>query len=275
MGARTVESIAARTLITVREDDTALTAQNTLSTRHVSALVVVDARQEPVGVLSAFDLLRHGSGGATRVKDIMSPTLFSVDADTPVTTAARLMSSSHIHRLLVKKNGKITGLVSLTDVARLVGEVGLRDEAAPDAQPIGKAVDISSPRELVAASLERCNKNGELAKAFYERFINASPEIAQHFKNTDMVKQRRAISGALQLALDAAINKPGSLSLLASQAERHDRRHLNIRPELYDVWLSSLIHAVRQCDPSFNLLLEQAWRVVLGHIIDFMRRRWQ
>ncbi|HEX2731203.1 MAG TPA: CBS domain-containing protein [Polyangiaceae bacterium] len=271
---RTVGSIATRSLITIADNKPAKLALDLLVARHVSSLVVVTSSGEPVGLVSATDLLRQRDVQNPSVRDVMTPTLMSIDVETPVTTAARLMSTSHIHRLLVTEAGKLIGLVSLTDIARLVGSVGLRGEPPPDDGLLAIGLDISSPSGLVQASLARSNANGQLAKKFYELFVDASPMIARHFETTDMATQRRAIGEAFQLAIDVACNTPGALAQLRVQAEHHDRRHLNVLPELYDVWLSSLIHSIRQCDPLFSPFVEQAWRIVMGHVIDYMRRRW-
>ena len=53
-------------------------------------------------------------------------------------------------------------------------------------------------------------------------------------------------------------------------AKRHDRHHLNIEPELYELWLEALIDTVRECDPEFDATVEKTWRSVLRYGIDYM-----
>jgi len=53
-------------------------------------------------------------------------------------------------------------------------------------------------------------------------------------------------------------------------AKRHNRHHLNIEPEMYELWLEALLEAVRESDDEFNAEVEQAWRSVLRYGIDYM-----
>jgi len=57
-------------------------------------------------------------------------------------------------------------------------------------------------------------------------------------------------------------------------ATRHDRRHLDIRPEYYDLWLESLIATVRETDPEFDPSVEESWRSVLAYGVEYMRAHY-
>ena len=54
-------------------------------------------------------------------------------------------------------------------------------------------------------------------------------------------------------------------------ARIHDRAHHDIPPELYDLWLESLIDTVREFDPQFTADIELAWRLVLARGIAYMK----
>jgi CBS domain-containing protein len=56
------------------------------------------------------------------VRDVMSPTVYSIEADKPVREVAREMLSHRVHRLLVTKNGRLTGIVTATDLVRVLAE---------------------------------------------------------------------------------------------------------------------------------------------------------
>jgi CBS domain-containing protein/hemoglobin-like flavoprotein len=267
----TIGQIATRHLVSISQDAGIQSAIDLMLARHIGALVAVDDTGQPVGVLTETDALRGRLATGSTVKSAMSPTLISLDAQTAVAVAARLMANAHLHRLLVTENGAVVGLLSLTDMARLMGEVGLRDDELPQIQPLSQQLDLSSPREVFSRSLVRCSK--DLADRFYERFVHASPEIERIFARIDMNRQKGAILKAFHLAVDVADNKPGALALLAEQAEIHDRRHRNIRPDLYDIWMSCLLETLRECDPEWTPVVETAWRIVLGNIIAYMVRR--
>jgi Zn-dependent protease/CBS domain-containing protein len=104
-----------------------------LATRHTAYPVVDGGR--PVGIVTfrhALDLPRE-AWPVTSVRDIMvtGDDLF-IDEDTPLPEALRRLVANGIGRLLVRRaDGRLTGLVSLTDVSRVL-EVG--SHAAPRAE---------------------------------------------------------------------------------------------------------------------------------------------
>lgn len=271
--AHTLGDLATRSLVTIRQEASLQDAAALLSARHVGALVAVDRDDQPVGILSTTDLVRHYAQRNLRVKEAMSPTLFSLPTTTPVADAARLLANGGIHRVLVSEDTRIVGVVTVLDIARLVGQVGLQGEPRPGEGPTTAQIDIAAPRALYEASLARC-ATPQFGDRFYARFIGASPEIASHFAGVDMARQKASIMRAFHLAADIAAARPGALAKLTDQATLHDRDHKNIRPELYDVWLESLTDTVRECDPAWTPMVDQAWRIVLGHVIAFMRRRY-
>jgi CBS domain-containing protein len=54
------------------------------------------------------------------VRDIMTPSVLSVGAGTPVSEIAREMVSGHVHRLFVTRSGKVAGIVSALDLVKLL-----------------------------------------------------------------------------------------------------------------------------------------------------------
>lgn len=56
------------------------------------------------------------------VRDIMSPNVFAVEHDAPVGHIARVMLQSHIHRVLVTRDGHLIGIVSTSDLLGLLAE---------------------------------------------------------------------------------------------------------------------------------------------------------
>jgi hemoglobin-like flavoprotein len=69
----------------------------------------------------------------------------------------------------------------------------------------------------------------------------------------------------------AAEGQPEGEAHLRRLAVVHDRRHRDIRPELYDQWLTCLLQAVRECDPRYGPQVEQAWRAMLAPGISVMK----
>lgn len=58
--------------------------------------------------------------GSTQVGDIMTPVVFDIDENAPVAQAAELMMTARIHRLIVTRKGKAVGIVTTSDMMRLI-----------------------------------------------------------------------------------------------------------------------------------------------------------
>ncbi len=54
-------------------------------------------------------------------------------------------------------------------------------------------------------------------------------------------------------------------------AKRHSRAELDIKPELYDLWLDQLVQAVREFDRMFDTEIEAAWRRLLQAGIECVK----
>lgn len=123
-------------------------------------------------------------------------------------------------------------------------------------------------------SLDRCNARGDFTEKFYTRFVAASPEAAEKFRRVDMQKQQRMLRASLYMMIAAAQGRSDGVAHLNQIAAQHSRSDRDVRPELYDVWLESLLETVRECDPRVTPEVEAAWRSVLRHGIEFMKARY-
>ncbi|MEQ6887299.1 globin [Halomonas sp. CS7] len=105
--------------------------------------------------------------------------------------------------------------------------------------------------------------------AFYDRFLAASPQVAEKFRHTDMARQQAMLKKAFYhlLAFYASSHADYYLQQVAIS---HDRAHRDIPPALYDLWLESLIDTVRAFDEQFDDDVELAWRLVMTPGIVFM-----
>ena len=57
-------------------------------------------------------------------------------------------------------------------------------------------------------------------------------------------------------------------------ARLHGRRELDIKPELYELWLDCLIRAVKDFDPLCNSETEKAWRNIMRAGIEVMKSKY-
>ena len=74
------------------------------------------------GILTRDSVRELGAGGAElRVRDIMTPTVYSVDEQTSIPEVAETLIKSHIHRLLVTRGGeRVVGILTSSDLLGLL-----------------------------------------------------------------------------------------------------------------------------------------------------------
>ena len=127
-----------------------------------------------------------------------------------------------------------------------------------------------TPREQFIMSLDRCSSDDQFVSAFYDRFIASSDEVQHKFRFTSLEKQNRMLLRSLKLSAGATEGEPEALAELRERAETHDHNNLDIKPELYDLWLESLVVTAQEFDSEWSDTIEAAWRTILGFAINRM-----
>jgi CBS domain-containing protein len=92
---------------------------------HGIGSIVVTQDGKPVGIITKSDLLSRvivecRDPRECEVTKVMSKPLISVDKDTSILEAMRILKNRKIRRLLVKDGEKLVGIVSETDMVRAV-----------------------------------------------------------------------------------------------------------------------------------------------------------
>lgn len=104
-------------VITLSPTSTVKQAAGLLTRQQISGAPVIDGQGRIVGILSEADIVAKRG---TRVKDIMSKTISSVEEDTTIEEIAALMTSRNISRLPVLRGKKLVGIVSRADLVSAV-----------------------------------------------------------------------------------------------------------------------------------------------------------
>lgn len=123
------------------------------------------------------------------------------------------------------------------------------------------------------ASLARCNANPAFLDRFYTIFLASSPKVREKFAQTDFARQKAALQASFTAMLSAARVQTAGAKL-NDLAERHSSRQLNIGAELYDLWLDSLLAAVKECDPHYDAQVRDAWERVMMVGIGYLLSRY-
>lgn len=128
--------------------------------------------------------------------------------------------------------------------------------------------------EAYVGSLTRCLGIPTFLDRFYEIFLAGSPEVAEKFKHTNFARQKVALGQSLYLMVMAAEGGEAAVAYLHRIAERHGRDALDIRPELYEVWLNALVATARELDSEFDDETEALWREMIRPGIEVMQSRY-
>ena len=129
-------------------------------------------------------------------------------------------------------------------------------------------------KELFLDSLNRCAADNGFISAFYKRFLNSSDEVRRKFRFTDFKKQEAMLLGSLRLIAGATAGDSEALHELRERATTHDRYHLNIKAELYDLWLAAIVDTAKEFDPQWSAEVEESWHTILGHVVQHMVRHY-
>ena len=73
------------------------------------------ARMEGGHIPQGFQIEDCNSGC---VADVMTPVVHSVNADATIRTVANLMTTEHVHRVIVRDGHKVAGIISALDVLK-------------------------------------------------------------------------------------------------------------------------------------------------------------
>jgi hemoglobin-like flavoprotein len=128
--------------------------------------------------------------------------------------------------------------------------------------------------ELFNDSYERCMRRPGFLERFYKIFTASSEEVAAKFAHTDFQKQKRLLKVSLYMLMLTSDPPPEVTAHLERIAELHSRKQLDIKPELYTLWLDCLLQAASEFDPSFDKDIETAWRNILASGIQIMKSRY-
>ncbi len=120
-------NVLKKTVQTVSPQSTVLEAAKAMKKAKIGSLLVGDA-SAPEGIFTERDIARRvvadGLDPArTRVEEVMSKKLVTLDAAEPLEKVFDCLALGHFRHLPITENGRIVGIVSLTDLAKMLKEL--------------------------------------------------------------------------------------------------------------------------------------------------------
>lgn len=134
-----VEELMSGSVITVQPHHTVGHAREKMSDKKINTMPVVEPNGEPVGVVSASDLLAAEKEG-TPVSRIMTKNVYVVPEYEDAAIAARIMRNHKIHHLMVTREKKLVGVISTFDLLKLVENhrFVMKNPSTPKVRGLGK-----------------------------------------------------------------------------------------------------------------------------------------
>lgn len=119
-----VKEVMSTNVVCIEPNESAAVAARLLSRFNIGALPVCTKDGRLRGMVTDRDIVLRcvaadDDAQTVKVSEIMTRRIYSVDAQDSVQNASALMARQQIRRLPVEEDGKLVGMVSLGDVAKL------------------------------------------------------------------------------------------------------------------------------------------------------------
>jgi citrate synthase len=120
---RTVGDIMSRPVVTARPAETVAEAAGVMGERHVGSVVVVDADERAIGILTERDMIRLASAGSdastAKVSEWMTADPYTVGPDVEARAAFATLAEHGYRHIPVVDGGRLVGIVSMRDLMRI------------------------------------------------------------------------------------------------------------------------------------------------------------
>ncbi|HEX3244977.1 MAG TPA: IMP dehydrogenase [Chloroflexota bacterium] len=201
------EEYVLREVFTARPDQTIADASELLERYNTGSLLVVDASQKVLGILTTRDLLFEDDG-SRRVADVMTPRteLVTAPVGTTIDEARRILHQHRLKKLpLVDNEGRLQGLITARNILRYASQ----PSAAVDD---GGRLLVGAAIGAVGDYLERAAalvKGGvdvlvvDIAHGHSEHAIKATRKVKDAFPDVELIAGNVATAEGTQDLIDA------------------------------------------------------------------------
>jgi CBS domain-containing protein len=116
-----IRDVMSKGVKVVRPDTTVKEVVATMNKFDIGSIIVVQS-DRPVGIITERDILRRQVESCLALetltaRQIMTSPLVTIDEAATVEEAAKLMSKKKIKKLVVMNGGKLSGIITYTDIA--------------------------------------------------------------------------------------------------------------------------------------------------------------
>lgn len=119
-----VKAAINRDIIILDKDLSVKSAIKLMVRKNIGSVVITGEGSKPIGIVTERDILKsiayRKTKPETKVEEIMSKPLISLEANATLGEAAETMIKKKIRRLLVTQNDKYIGIITQRDLQRLM-----------------------------------------------------------------------------------------------------------------------------------------------------------
>ena len=118
-----VSQIMTRHVVTINSDESALDAAQLMKEKRISSLIVQSGDDKLLGIITERDFVKRvcaedKKSSEVKISELMSKIQTFAEPDTPVDVAVQRMINNRIRRLPVISDGKVVGIITVTDLAK-------------------------------------------------------------------------------------------------------------------------------------------------------------
>jgi CBS domain-containing protein len=167
-----IGSIAERDFAHIGEDSTVAEAAKIMRDKDTTSILITRKDSlDPIGIVTERDILycllaQNKDPSTTPLNDIMNYPLIYADEDSSIKDGICLMRNKNIRRLLIKKTGKVIGIVTLK---RIVGNIP------------------SQGIDLAEVELPKGRKGNETSCPYCQQKFEDKDKTSKHIDDTHLV----------------------------------------------------------------------------------------
>jgi len=121
-----VENWMNKNVITISKENPTVDAAVLMKKHNIGCLIVIE-NDEPLGIITERDLVRkllalHKDPNYTKVEDVMTYHIISVSLGMDIKGVSDVMVRNNIKKVPVVDNNKLRGIVTSTDIVRIMAQ---------------------------------------------------------------------------------------------------------------------------------------------------------
>ena len=117
-----VNQVMSKNVLTLDKSTSLQEAAENMKKLNVGCVIVTE-NNNPIGIITERDfvtkIVAEGRPLFTEIQEVMSSPLITIDSEETIWEASELMKEKSIHKLPVKENEQITGIVTTTDIVKI------------------------------------------------------------------------------------------------------------------------------------------------------------